>query len=127
MSIKSFSIVITDAPMWTETSLVEKRFSQIGVIDKIDVLDATSRGFECKKFYIHFSSIFESEREQSLCLKLIDNQKRQLEGELFTPCKFYYDNRDHYWKIFMTKTPADRAAERAKRATTEDFKVRIEM
>jgi hypothetical protein len=125
MAIKSFSIVITDAPMWTETSIVHQRFSQIGVIDKIDVLDATSRGVECKKFYIHFSAINETEREQSLCLKLIDNQKRQREGELFTPCKFYYDNRDHYWKIFMSQTPAERAAERTEKSS--DFKVRFEM
>jgi len=125
MAIKSFTIVITDAPIWTETELVHQRFSQIGVIDKIDVLNATSRGFECKKFYIHFSAVNDTEREQSLCLKLIDNEKRQKEGELFTPCKFYYDNRDHYWKIFMGQTPAARAAERASKSP--EFKVRIEM
>jgi hypothetical protein len=125
MAIKSFSIVITDAPIWTETDLVHQRFSQIGTIDKIDVLDATSRGYECKKFFIHFSAVNDTKRDQELCLKLIDNEKRQKEGELFTPCKFYYDNRDHYWKIFKAQTPADRAAERATK--TSDFTVRIEM
>jgi hypothetical protein len=129
--IKSFSIVITDACMWIETETVLQKFSEleIGVISKIDVVNASSQGRECKKFFIHFSSINETDHAQRLCLKLIDNQKRQKEGELFTPIKIIYgrtrDGRDQYWKIFMSQTPSDRAAAYASKSS--EFKPRIEM
>jgi hypothetical protein len=131
MSIKSFSIVITDACVWIETETVHQTFSEldIGVISKIDVVNATSQGRECKKFFIHFSSINEAEHAQRLCLKLIDNQKRQKEGELFTPITIIYGKnragRDQYWKIFMTQTPEDRVAGYA--AKSAKFTPRIEM
>jgi hypothetical protein len=131
MSIKSFSIVITDACTWIETATVQQTFTEldIGVIGKIDMVNATSQGRECKKFFIHFSSINEAEHAQRLCLKLIDNQKRQKEGELFTPITIVYGKnragRDQYWKIFMSQTPEDRA--KATTATKAKFTPRIEM
>lgn len=131
--INNISMVITDACTWVDEATVHRTFSalRIGTIDKIDIVDASSRGRECKKVFIHISGVLPE--GQPLCNKLTENETRQKEGELFAPIKIVYgksrDGRDQYWKIYKCESPSERAARFAadRASKTAEFVVRIEM
>lgn len=125
----AFSMVISSALPSTNEEDVRKTFEdlELGVLDKIDVVPAQSRGENCIKFYIHYKSA--TPTGERLRSKLADNQERQKHGELVPPVKIVYgstrDGRDRYWQIYAAQTPEERVASRT--AKTDGFKVRIEM
>ena len=125
----AFSMVISSALLGTTEADVRSTFEQLdlGVLDKIDIVSAQSRGEDCLKIFIHYKSA--SPTGERLRAKLEDNQERQKAGELLAPVKICYgltrDGRDRYWQVYASQTPEQRMASRTKK--TEGFKVRIEM
>ena len=126
---KAFSIVISSALLNTTEDDVRTTFEQLdlGVLEKIDIVPAQSRGEDCLKVFIHYKSA--TPIGERLRAKLEDNQERQKQGEMIPPVKVCYgttrDGRDRYWQVYATQTPAQRIASRTKK--TEGFKARIEM
>ena len=131
MSTSEFTIVISSALKNTEATRVIEVFEQLnlGTIHKVDKVDARSRGMECAKFFIHYSSLHDTEPVQRLRTKLLDNEARQKAGEMVTPVKITHavrrDGSESYWQIYAGKTRAQRDAERL--ANTPAFAPRIEM
>jgi hypothetical protein len=99
----------------------------LGELERVDIVEALSRGQPCLKAFIHYCTT--SPDADRLRAKLDDNDKRQKEGEIVTPIKIVYgmsrDGRDQYWQVYKAKTPAERLAEQT--AKTTEFSVRIEM
>lgn len=125
----AFSMVISSALCNTDEALVRSTFNQLdlGVLDKIDIISAKSRGEDCLKIFIHYSE--SSPIGERLRAKLADNETRQKSGEMVPPVKIVYgatrEGRDRYWQIYAAQTPEQRIASRTEK--TEGFKARIEM
>lgn len=130
-STSEFTIVISSALKNTEATRVQEVFEQLslGTIHKVDKVAAQSRGMDCAKFFIHYSSLHDTEPVQRLRTKLLDNEARQKAGEMVVPVKITHsvrrDGSECYWQIYAGKTRAQRDAERA--AKTPAFTPRIEM
>ena len=128
-TMSSFSMVISSALLNTDESLVRSTFNQLdlGVLDKIDIISAKSRGEDCLKIFIHYSEA--SATGERLRSKLADNESSQKNREIVPPVKIVYgetrDGRDRYWQIYATQTPAQRLASRTEK--TDGFKAHIEM
>jgi hypothetical protein len=125
----AFSIVISSALPSTTEADVRTTFEELelGQLSKIDIVAATSRGKECLKIFIHYSSATSS--GVRLRAKLAENQERQKQGEQdVQPVKIVYgttrDGRDRYWYIYATQTPEERMETLTKKT---NFKVRIDM
>ena len=97
----------------------------LGELDKVDIVPASSRGMECLKVFIHYSSMTSDKLRE----RLDNNDERQKEGDMVEPVKIIFgrsrEGRDQYWQVYKCKTPAQRIAEQT--AKTEEFTVRIEM
>lgn len=125
----AYSMIISSALPTTDEPLVRTTFEQLGlgVLDKIDIVPSSSRGVDCLKVFLHYTSA--SAAGERLRAKLEDNQERQKQGEMIPPVKIVYgttrDGRDRYWQLYAAPTPAQRIAQRT--AKTEGFKARIEM
>ena len=124
----SFSIVISSALLNTKEEDVRTTFEQLelGVLEKIDIVPAQSRGNDCLKIFIHYKSA--TPVGERLRAKLEENKQRQEEGAMVPQVKVCYgttrDGRDRYWQIYAAQTPAQRMASLAKKT---GFKARIEM
>jgi hypothetical protein len=125
----AFSIVISSARINTTEELIRNVFGQLelGELAQVDIVKATSRGMDCLKIFIHYSSTKPS--AERFLAKLEDNDARQKEGEIVSPIKIVYgrsrEGRDQYWQVYKSKTPAERLAEQT--AKTVEFSPRIEM
>ncbi len=101
----------------------------LGEIDRVDIVQATSRGRNVLKAFIHFSST--TPEGEALRVRLAENEVRQKEGEIFPPIKIVYARtwrQDLYWQIYKCKTPSERLAEQtAAAASAATFRPRIEM
>ena len=114
---------------------VEERIRQVfgelnlGELDRVDIVQATSRGRDVFKVFIHFSSA--TPDGEVLRARLAENEVRQKEGEIFPPIKIVYARtlkHDLYWQIYKCKTPAERIADQtAAAASAAAFRPRIEM
>jgi hypothetical protein len=122
-------MVISSARVNTTEEDIRRVFGKLnlGELDRVDVIKASSRGMDCLKIFIHYSS--SDANAERLKARLEDNDVRQKEGEIVTPIKIVYgrsrEGRDQYWQVYKSKTPAERLAEQT--AKTEEFSVRIEM
>ena len=122
-------MVISSAHVNTTEENIRHVFERLrlGDLDHVDIVKATSRGTDCLKIFIHYSST--SPEAMALRAKLDENDLKQKEGERVTPIKIVYgrsrEGRDQYWQVYKCKTPAERLAERT--AKTDSFSVRIEM
>ena len=125
----AFSMVISSARINTTEELIRNVFEKLnlGELAQVDIKPATSRGMECLKIFIHYSST--SDNAERFRAKLEDNDARQKEGEIVPPIKIVYgrsrEGRDQYWQVYKSKTPAERLAEQT--AKTTEFTPRIEM
>jgi hypothetical protein len=125
----AFSMVISSAHIKTTKEDILRVFDQLdfGIIERVDMVDANSRGYECKKIFIHYSS--STSKADRLRARLDDNDERQKKGEIVPPIKIVYnrtrDGRDQYWKVYKAKTLAEHHAELT--AKTATFVPRIEM
>jgi hypothetical protein len=125
----AFSIVISSARTNTTEELIRNVFGQLelGELSQVDIVKATSRGMDCLKIFIHYSSINPS--AERFRAKLEDNDARQKGGEIVPPIKIVYgrsrEGRDQYWQVYKSKTPAERLSEQT--AKTVEFSPRIEM
>lgn len=99
----------------------------LGDLAGVDIVKATSRGMDCLKIFIHYSSTNPS--AERFRARLEDNDARQKEGEIVPPIKIVYgrsrEGREQYWQVYKSKTPAERLAEQT--AKTTEFTPRIEM
>jgi hypothetical protein len=125
----AFSVVISSARINTTEELIRNVFGQLdlGELSQVDIVKATSRGMDCLKIFIHYSSTKPS--AERFLAKLEDNDARQKQGEIVAPIKIVYgrsrEGRDQYWQVYKSKTPAERLAEQT--AKTAEFSPRIEM
>jgi hypothetical protein len=125
----AFSMVISSARINTTEELIRNVFGKLnlGELAQVDIKPATSRGMECLKIFIHYSST--SDNAERFRAKLEDNDARQKEGEIVSPIKIVYgrsrEGRDQYWQVYKSKTPAERLSEQT--AKTTEFTPRIEM
>jgi hypothetical protein len=97
----------------------------LGELDRVDIVQATSRGMDVLKIFIHYSST--TPDGEALRARLAENEVRQKDGEIFPPIKIVYARtwkKDLYWQIYKCKTPAERLAEQTAAAA---FRPRIEM
>jgi len=128
----AFSVVISSARTNTTEELIRNVFGQLdlGELAQVDIVKATSRGMDCLKIFIHYSSMNASNPNAGrFRAKLEDNDARQKEGEIVAPIKIVYgrsrEGRDQYWQVYKSKTPAERISEQT--AKTAEFSPRIEM
>jgi hypothetical protein len=128
----AFSVVISSARTNTTEELIRNVFGQLdlGELAQVDIVKATSRGMDCLKIFIHYSSMNASNpNAERFRAKLEDNDARQKEGEIVAPIKIVYgrsrEGRDQYWQVYKSKTPAERISEQT--AKTVEFSPRIEM
>jgi hypothetical protein len=132
----AFSVVISSARTNTTEELIRKVFEglDLGKLEQVDIVKATSRGIDCLKVFIHYSST--NPNAERFRARLDDNDNRQKEGEIVPPIRVIYgrsrEGRDQYWQVYKTKTPAERQAEQAARLAEEtakaaEFRPRIEM
>lgn len=131
----AFSIVMSVHPK-TDEARIRRVFDQLqlGELDRIDLVQAQSRGNDCLRVFIHYTTT--NANADALRARLEDNDIRQKEGEIVAPVKILNnqtrDGRNQYWHIYKTKTPAERMAERVAEQTrmqeaTIAFVPRIEM
>lgn len=141
----AFSIVISSARFNStkdfETNkaeteeLIRKVFGRFNFGEfEMDIVKATSRGMDCLKIFIHYTSV--TPIADRFRARLEENDVRQKEGEIVPPIKIVYgqsrDGREQYWQVYKSKTRAERQAEQAERlaeqtAKTAEFTPRIEM
>jgi len=125
----AFSIVISSARINTTEDLIRNVFGKLdlGELAKVDIVKATSRGMDCLKIFIHYSSINPS--AELFRAKLEENDALQKEGKIVPPIKIVYgrsrEGLDQYWQVYKSKTPAERLSEQT--AKTAEFTPRIEM
>ena len=128
-----FSLVISSARINTTEAQIREVFGRLnlGELSQVDIKPATSRGYNCLKIFIHYSSTnTENPSAVQFRARLDDIEARQKEGELeLTPARIIYgrsrEGRDQYWQVYKSKTPAQRLAEQV--ANTSEFTPRIEM
>ena len=125
-----FSMVISSARNNTTEEDIRRVFEQLdlGELKGVDIVKAQSRGIDCLKIFIHYSTT--SPNADRLRARLDDNDKRQKDGEVgVMPVRIVYnrtrDGREQYWQVYKAKTPAERIAEQTAKTTT--FVARIEM
>ena len=102
----------------------------LGELDRVDIVQANSRGTDVLKAFIHYSS--STPDGEVLRARLAENEVRQKEGEIFHPIKIVYARtwiaRTMCWPIYKCKTPAERLADKtAAAADAAAFRPRIEM
>ena len=114
------SIFISKALALTSVEDVRLKFEELelGVIDFIDMKEYERDGSTFRKFWIHYSSYSKEEHAVQLMKRMVQNEKRQKEGELIPvgeiPRIVYGVNRqgnDMYWQVFVCKTPEQRRNE----------------
>ena len=114
------SIFISKALALTSVEDVRIKFEELdlGVIDFIDMKEYDREGTTYRKFWIHYSSYSKEEHAVQLMKRMVQNEKRQKEGELIPvgeiPRIVYGVNRqgnDMYWQVFVCKTPEQRRNE----------------
>lgn len=118
-----FSIVITNALLTTTESMVRNAFEQLELgAFNLHMVQGVSKGRDCLKIYINFTSI--TDKGSVMYGRLMENDSAQKNGQKFSPISIIYDTyrgRDKYWQVYLTKTPEQRAER------MEEFKVRVEM
>jgi hypothetical protein len=128
------SIFISKALSMTTVEDVRTKFEELelGVIDYIDMKEYDRDGSTYRKFWIHYSTYSKEKHAVQLMERMIQNEKRQKEGELIPvgeiPRIVYGLNRrgnDMYWQVFVCKTPEQRRIEQEDKLTKS--KVRIVM
>ena len=121
-----FSIVITNALLTTTEAMVRNAFEQLELgTFNLHMVQGVSKGRDCLKIYINFTNI--TDKGSVMYGRLMENDAAQKNGQKFSPISIIYDTyrgRDKYWQVYLTKTPEQRAEQRAER---EEFKVRVEM
>ena len=114
------SIFISKALALTSVEDVLLKFEELdlGTIDYIDMKEYEREGTTYRKFWIHYSSYSKEEHAVQLMKRMVQNEKRQKEGELIPvgeiPRIVYGVNRqgnDMYWQVFVCKTPEQRRNE----------------
>ena len=114
------SIFISKALALTSVEDVRIKFEELelGVIDYIDMKEYDREGTTYRKFWIHYSSYSTEPHAVQLMKRMVQNEKRQKEGELIPvgeiPRIVYGVNRqgnDMYWQVFVCKTPEQRRNE----------------
>ena len=118
-----FSIVIPNVSLSFSGEMIREKFEQLG-FGEFTVVTKLSN--DKMKVFINYTSM--TEESKAFRYRLIENDLARKAEQLYDPVKIFYDQvggRERYWKIYLTKTPAELVAERERMIAEQDKKFKV--